>query len=120
MTHIISKGVHVSVTEAIDAQIQELFGNVVDNFENFIVEDIQVTIESQSKQSTEIHSVKARIPVKGNDIFADSSGSDMYQVVSEVASSATRQLRKLKGKVNVTKGVDKRQEIIEDQDSIED
>jgi ribosomal subunit interface protein len=114
MTRIISKGVNVSVTGALEAQIQELFGSVADNFENFIVEDIQVTIESQLKQSTEVHSVKARIPIKGNDIFSDSSGSDMYHAISEAASSATRQLRKLKGRVNNNKGFDKRQEIIED------
>lgn len=95
---IISKGVGVSVTEAIEAQIQEHFGTVLDNFEGHIVENIQVTIESHASQATSKHSVKARIPVKGNDIYADASGEDMYGVIADAADSATRQLRKLKGK----------------------
>jgi putative sigma-54 modulation protein len=97
---VISKGISVSVTEAIEAQIQEHFGTILDNFEEHIVENIQVTIESNASQSTSKNSVKARIPVKGNDIFADATGDDMYSALTEAAASATRQLRKLKGKGN--------------------
>jgi ribosomal subunit interface protein len=97
---IISKGVGVSVTEAIESQIQEHFGTILDNFEEHIVENIQVTIETNANQATSKNSVKARIPVKGNDIFADATGDDMYFALTQTAAIATRKLRKLKGKSN--------------------
>jgi ribosomal subunit interface protein len=100
MTQIISKAVHISMTEAINNAIQDSFSPVLDNFEALVVEDIVVTIEDHSSQSTGKSEVKVRVPVKGNDIFVTAEGEDMYKTISEAASKTTKQMRNLKQKFN--------------------
>lgn len=100
MTQIISKAVHISMTEALRTAIEDSFYPILDNFEQLVVEDITVTVDSKQGQSTEKSTVKARIPVRGNDVFVEETGEDMYKVIENAAATATRKLRKHKEKYN--------------------
>lgn len=100
MTQIISKAVHISMTEALRTAIEDSFQPILDNFEQLVVEDITVTVDSKQGQSTEKSTVKVRIPVRGNDVFVEETGDDMYKVIENTAATATRQLRKHKEKYN--------------------
>lgn len=98
MTQIISKAVHISMTDALRTAIEDSFSPILDHFEQLVVEDITVTVDSKQGQSTEKSTVKARVPVRGNDIFVEETGDDMYKVIEDAAAVATRQLRKHKEK----------------------
>lgn len=100
MTQIISKAVHISMTDALRTAIEDSFSPILDHFEQLVVEDITVTVDSKQGQSTEKSTVKARIPIRGNDIFVEETGEDMYKVIEDTAAKATRQLRKHKEKHN--------------------
>jgi ribosomal subunit interface protein len=98
MTQIISKAIHVSMTDSLRSAIEDAFSPILDNFDQLIVEDIAVTVDSKEGQSTEKSIVRVRIPIRGNDIFVEETGSDMYKVIEDTAAKATRQLRKHKEK----------------------
>jgi len=100
MTKIISSAVHTTMTDAINNAIEESFSPILDNFDALIVEDVVVTIEDHSSQSTGKSKVKVRVPVKGNDIFITTEGEDMYKTISDAASKVTKQMRNLKQKYN--------------------
>jgi ribosomal subunit interface protein len=100
MTQIISKAVHISMTDALRTSIEDSFSPILDNFEQLVVEDITVTVDCKQGQSTEKSTVKVRIPVRGNDIFVEETGEDMYKVIENAAATSTRQLRKNKEKYN--------------------
>ncbi len=112
MTNIITKGIHVSITNALQDHVQEQFSNLTEHYEHFIKKYIKVTLEVESKHTTNLHIVKAIIPVKGNDIFVESNDHDMYQAISGAMKKANSQLNKLKSKNN-NKRVDKKNMFIE-------
>ena len=100
MTNIVSKSVNFSITDALRAAIEDSFSPLLDNFESLIVEDIVVTVDSKQGQSTERSIVKVRVPVRGNDVFVEETGNDMYKTIEQAASVATRLMRKHKQKFN--------------------
>lgn len=96
MTQITSKAVHVSMTDSLRSAIEDAFSPVLDNFESLIVENITVTVDSKDSQATEKATVKARVPVKGNDVMVEVTGDDMYRAIEDAAQKATRLMRKHK------------------------
>jgi putative sigma-54 modulation protein len=100
MTNIVTKGIHVTVTEAISNHIQDQFSLITDHYESFITKDLEVSLDVDSKHTQNIHIVKASIPIKGKNIFVEDSGNDMYKTISNVVSKANSQLKKLKTKKN--------------------
>lgn len=105
MTQIISKAVHVTMTDAIQGAINEHFSTVLDHFESYIVEDIVVTIIDHSSQSTGKAEVKVHVPIKGNDVHVTHDGNDMYRTIEETAQIVLKQMRKNKGRYQ-KKGAD--------------
>lgn len=92
------KGINIDITDALKEHVNNSFQHIIDGFEGFVVEDISVTLESNPSHKTNSHIVKARVPVKGNDILSESVGDDMYHAISEASDNAVRQIRKFKGK----------------------
>ena len=93
------------MTDAIRQHIEDQFSTVMDHFENYIVEDIEVTLINHSSQSTDKAEVKVKVPIKGNDVHVTVSGEDAYKTIDEAASVVLKQMRKNKGKYN-KKGAD--------------
>ncbi len=121
MTTIISKAVHISMTDSIRSFIEDSFSPILDNFEAQVVEDITVTIDSKQGQSTGKSVVKARVPVRGNDIIVEATGDDMYKTIEETASKALRLMRKNKEKFNKKGGDTIRGHVqTEDEDDTEE
>jgi len=100
MTKITSKAINMTMTDAINSSINEHFLSVLDNFENFVVEDIIVTVIDHSTQSTGKAEVKAHVPIAGNDIHVSHTGDEMYKTIEEAAQIVLKQMRKIKGKQN--------------------
>lgn len=103
MAKVIVQGINLEVTDALKTQCQDHFGKVIDSFENFVVEDVVVRLEVEKEEQK----ASVTIPVKGNDIVITTSSSDMYATISELASKASRQLRKHKEKAQARGTKDK-------------
>ena len=96
MTNIVTKGINITVTEAVSNHIQDQFSSIVDHYENFITNNLAITLNLDAKHSKKSHNIKASIPIKGKNIFVEDTGEDMYKVISNVVSKANVQMRKLK------------------------
>jgi ribosomal subunit interface protein len=98
MNRIITKGVNISITDAMQQTINECLSSDLDNFQFFIVEDVRVTIEAKLSQSTNKFHASIRIPVTGNDLFSSSDGETMKDALMDASANIGRQLNKLKTK----------------------
>lgn len=100
MTNIVTQGVHIEITPAMYNHVQEQFSYLLEHFESLIVKNIEVNLDVDSKHTKKISFVKATIPLKGNVIFVEEKGSDMYSVISKAVEKATKQLSVIKNKHN--------------------
>lgn len=121
MTNIVTKGVHIKATQAITNHVNEQFSHLLDHYENLIVKDIEVSVDMDTTRHTKNTSlIKARIPVKGNDIFVNAKGGDMYKIIGEAVHKASHQLDKIKTKINKKSRFNKRllaREVLDQQET---
>ena len=93
----------------------------MDHYENLIVKDIEVSVDMDTTRHTKNTSlIKARIPVKGNDIFVNAKGGDMYKIIGEAVHKASHQLDRIKTKINKKSRFNKRllaREVLDEQET---
>lgn len=117
MTNIVTTGIHIKATEAIINHVNEQFSHLLEHYENLIVKDIEVSVDVDSKHSKNMSFVKAYIPVRGNNIFVNAKGDDMYKIIGKAVHKANQQLNRVKAKMNKKSRFNKRQlarEVLED------
>lgn len=111
MHNIIISSKHIETTESMKQSVENQLAVDLEHFENFIVEQVRVTIEANLAQSTDNFNVSVRVPVKGNDLFSSGKGSTLKDAISDATVSLSRQFRKLKTKKLSNKRVDLKEEI---------
>jgi ribosomal subunit interface protein len=108
MKNIVTKGVHIKATKAIINRVNEQFSHLLEHYDNLIVKDIEVSVDVDSKHTQNTNFIKARIPIKGNDIFVNAKGEDMYKIIGDAVDKASNKLRKIKTKIKTKSRFNKR------------
>ena len=86
-------GHHIAVTPALRTYVQSKLERVTRHFDHVIDVNVILSVE-KLKQKAEI-----TLHVKGKDIHADSTGSDLYASIDAVADKLDRQVVRHKERV---------------------
>lgn len=91
-------GHHVDVTEALHSYVEQKLQRVLRHFEQIV--DIRVLL-SVDKTTEKEKSQKAEctLHVKGEDLFAHSTHSDLYAAIDTLMDKLDRQVQKYKDKL---------------------
>jgi putative sigma-54 modulation protein len=93
-------GQHVEITPAMRDHISEKMQRIKNHFDQPI--DINVILKIEKLQNH----VEANVRVNGRDIFAQTSGSDMYVAIDDLAHLLDRQIIKQKEKNQNNRGAE--------------
>jgi putative sigma-54 modulation protein len=87
-------GHHIEVTPALREYVSGKLDRVIRHFDHVTSAHVVLTVEKlEQKAEVTLH-------VKGKDIFADSSDTDLYAAIDKLIDKLDRQVLKHKGKQN--------------------
>jgi len=91
-------GKNINVTDALKEKVQDKLNRL----EKFFLKDTEVHVTLATEKIS--HIIEVTIPVKGNILRAEESGTDMYAAIDEVVDVLERQILKYRKKLqdNVT------------------
>jgi len=87
-------GHHVEVTPALREYVTGKVAKIIRHFDH--VTSVQVILSVEKL----VQKAEIRLHVKGKDLFADSSDSDLYAAIDLLIDKLDRQVMKHKGKLN--------------------
>lgn len=91
-------GHHLEITPALRSYVTSKLDRISRHFDQMV--DIKVLLTVNNKTEKDLRQkAECNIHVKGKDIFAESSHSDLYAAVDELADKLDRQVLRHKTKV---------------------
>jgi putative sigma-54 modulation protein len=87
-------GHHVEVTPALREYVQGKVDKVIRHFDHVTSVHVILSVEKL------VQKAEITLHVKGKDIFADSSDTDLYAAIDLLTDKLDRQVQKYKGKHN--------------------
>jgi putative sigma-54 modulation protein len=91
-------GHHLEVTPALRNYVTSKLDRITRHFDQVVDVKVLLSIENQ-KEKERRQRAECNIHVKGNDMFAESSHSDLYAAVDELMDKMDRQVVRHKDKV---------------------
>ena len=91
-------GHHLEVTPALRSYVTSKLDRITRHFDQVVDVKVLLSIENQ-KEKERRQRAECNIHVKGNDMFAESSHSDLYAAVDELMDKIDRQVVRHKDKV---------------------
>lgn len=91
-------GHHLEVTPALRSYVISKLERVLRHFDQVVDVKILLTVEKQ-KEKEKRQRAECNIRVKGNDLFAESSHSDLYAAVDDLVDKLDRKVMKYKDRV---------------------
>ncbi len=96
--NLIISGHHLDITPALRAHVTLKLERIARHFEQLV--DIKVTLSvNNEKEKEKRQHAECNIHVKGNDLFAEVAGEDMYKAIDDMADKLDRQVAKYKEKL---------------------
>ena len=94
-------GHHISVTETMNAAVQEKLDKIGRHFDQ--IQSIQVILSLDNSGAIKSHKAEAIMRVSGKEMFVQALDDDMYKAINEMADKLDRQVRKYKTKLESKK-----------------
>ena len=94
-------GHHISVTDAMNAAVQEKLDKIGRHFDQ--IQSIQVILSLDNSGAIKSHKAEAIMRVSGKEMFVQALEDDMYKAINEMADKLDRQVRKYKTKLESKK-----------------
>ncbi len=91
-------GHHLEITPALRTYVTSKLDRISRHFEQVVDIKVLLTVDKLTEQDLR-QKAECNIHVKGKDIFAESSHSDLYAAVDELADKLDRQVLRYKDKV---------------------
>ncbi len=88
-------GHHLEVTPALRGYVTSKLDRIVRHFDQVVDVKVLLTVEKQ-KEKEGRQRAECTIHVKGSDIFAESSDSDLYAAIDELVDKLDRQVVRYK------------------------
>ena len=94
-------GHHLEVTPALRSYVTTKLDRITRHFDQVVDVKVLLTVEKQ-KEKEKRQRAECNIHVKGNDLFAESSHSDLYAAVDELVDKMDRQVVRHKDRLQDT------------------
>lgn len=91
-------GHHLEVTPALRAHVTEKLDIISKHFDQVVDVKVLLTVEKQ-KEKEKRQRAECNVHVKGSDLFAESSHSDLYVAVNELVEKLDRQVVRHKDRI---------------------
>ncbi|MEJ8803310.1 ribosome hibernation-promoting factor, HPF/YfiA family [Pontibacter sp. H249] len=86
------QAVDIEISDAIQDNIRKKISKLKRHAKK--IDSVDVYFKEEANQSTNTKSVRMRVGVPGNDVFAQDEGDNWYQLLDNVEDKLTRQLQK--------------------------
>ena len=91
-------GHHLEVTPALRTYVTTKLDRIARHFDQVVDVRVLLTVDNQTEKALR-QKAECTIRIKGKDIFAESSHSDLYAAVDELVDKLDRQVAKHKEKL---------------------
>ena len=91
-------GHHLEVTPALRTYVTAKLDRIARHFDQVVDVRVLLTVDNQTEKALR-QKAECTIHIKGKDIFAESSHSDLYAAVDELADKLDRQVLRHKTKM---------------------
>lgn len=86
------QAVDIEISDTIQQNIREIISKLKRHGSK--IDSVDVYFKEEAKQATNQKSVRMRVGVPGNDVFAQDEGDNWYQLLDNVSEKLKRQLDK--------------------------
>lgn len=86
------QAVDIEISDAIQQSVRDTITKVKRHAKK--IDSVDVYFKEEANHSTNTKSVRMRIGIPGNDVFAQDEGDNWYQLLDSVEHKLTRQLEK--------------------------
>jgi putative sigma-54 modulation protein len=90
-------GHHIEVTDALKTYVTGKLDKIVNHFDDVV--DTKVTLSVEKHKEKDGKHAECTLHIKGADLFAESSNTDLYAAIDEMTSKLERQVMRHKEKM---------------------
>ncbi|MFD2245557.1 ribosome hibernation-promoting factor, HPF/YfiA family [Pontibacter ruber] len=86
------QAVDIEISDAMQQSVRDTINKLKRHIKK--IDSVDVYFKEEASQSTNQKSVRMRVGIPGNDLFAHDEGDNWYQLLDSVENKLTRQLQK--------------------------